>query len=111
MYRLSVALLAVQLALFPHPEVFASAMQRDHDITVTITYGAEVPVEACTILYAPTDTDLTTPLTSHCWTPTNPIGDFDTWPGQRFDTMGIIACTVRLKDGTRIFMVLGYIKS
>jgi len=111
MYRCLLVALAAQLALFAHPEVYASAMQRTRDVVVTITYGVEVPVEACTILYAGDDTDLTHPIDTHCWTPTNPVGDFDTWPGARLDTMGIIACAVRLRDGTRTFMVLNYLNT
>lgn len=80
-------LLTAQVLLnsFTFPVTHAYAQQVKSDVVVSVTYTQEIPRRVCTESFALDDPDMAQPLDTHCWTPTNPIGDVDTWKGERLD--------------------------
>lgn len=83
-------LLALQLALTPPTaDITWTARQRGPDTVFVMTYPAPVTrlLTACMVFYEGQwgQSDYAE-WQRHCWTPTNPIADFDTWPGVSFTT-------------------------
>lgn len=78
------ALLLV-LQFFAFPITSAYAVQVKSNVVVSVTYIDIMPTSACVSTYALDDVEMTAPLDTHCWKPTNSIGEFDTWENERID--------------------------
>jgi hypothetical protein len=78
----------LQLALlFDRPVTNAYAQQVKDAVVVSVTYEQEIPVVVCVSSYALDDGPMTVPLDSHCWKPTQVIGDMDVWERTRLDML------------------------
>ena len=84
-------LLALQLAFAPPTaDITWAARQWHADTVFVMTYPAPVTrlVEACMVFYeGHWGQGDYSEWQRHCWTPTNGIADFDTWPYMAYDTV------------------------
>lgn len=85
--------------MFAMPKTHALAVQRETDVAVAVTYTDEKPVETCVATFALDDEAFLAPLESHCWTPTNAIGDINLFPGLRIFDVNFVV-TVRYATHT-----------